>query len=501
MEDPETFVVVLSSADSAEELTYEPVTGTILEATTVIEIPSGETVVANEDGMVVARNDGDVLFQAERKDVARLRFVSDDQDSTLEVRDLGKYRGLRTLVQFDGNGGTDILRIPDSNTSFDLDGPLHELTGVEQIDVSTVADIAVTAEGVRRNSTDDQLMLMLGQDTRVSLDSVWEHASPRLSGSEAIYRITQDQALVELATENAWHNPVLAHDVNRDGKLSELDALVVINALSRSGDRDLESVDSLTEFPGSSLDVSDDGQLGSIDAIRVINELNRQSVTSAEPSSGSVYTIGNSLTWDTVPSLLDEGPTWHTFCSRNLVFIKENPDGHCVDTSTPWPQALDENQFDWVVVQPFDGTTLDQDATIISEWMASQPDANFVLHTGWARHGVFSEVLSEGNPDNEMRSNQAYIQDLIDEVHERNPGRTLTSTWAFEYLEDILSDIEAGVGPFGELSHLYRDHIHLTRDAGRYLMHNVLRQTVGQPTSAAGFDIDPVVRAYLDDML
>ena len=45
------------------------------------------------------------------------------------------------------------------------------------------------------------------------------------------------------------------------------------------------------------------------------------------PGSGgpSYYLIGNSLTWDTVPSKLDGDVQWHVDCGKSLPFIYENP--------------------------------------------------------------------------------------------------------------------------------------------------------------------------------
>lgn len=49
---------------------------------------------------------------------------------------------------------------------------------------------------------------------------------------------------------------------------------------------------------------------------------------------------------------------------------------------------------------------------------------------------------------------------------------------------------------------LHRDKIHLTLDAGRYLMHNAMRKALGQPRSATGFEkLEPQFRRYLDQVL
>src|SRR5690606_39121687 len=60
----------------------------------------------------------------------------------------------------------------------------------------------------------------------------------------------------------------------------------------------------------------------------------------AEDKTKSYYLIGNSLTWDTSPSLLDGDVQWHVDCGKSLPYIMAHPEMPCVKTSTLWPQAL-----------------------------------------------------------------------------------------------------------------------------------------------------------------
>jgi hypothetical protein len=96
----------------------------------------------------------------------------------------------------------------------------------------------------------------------------------------------------------------------------------------------------------------------------------------------SIFLIGNSLTWDTVPPKLDGDVQWHVDCGKSLPFMYENPQKPCVKSSTLWPEALAEKQYDIVSVQVHYGSTLDEDAAVIGAWLALQPKAVFVLHTG-----------------------------------------------------------------------------------------------------------------------
>jgi hypothetical protein len=95
----------------------------------------------------------------------------------------------------------------------------------------------------------------------------------------------------------------------------------------------------------------------------------------ADDKAKSYYLIGNSLTWDTVPSLLDGDVQWHVDCGKSLPYIYAHPEMPCVKNSTLWPQALKEKQYDLISVQPHYGSTLAEDADTISKWVEMQPKA------------------------------------------------------------------------------------------------------------------------------
>lgn len=216
----------------------------------------------------------------------------------------------------------------------------------------------------------------------------------------------------------------------------------------------------------------------------------------ASAKADLIYNIGNSLTWDTVPSRIDGDVEWDVFCNRNLQYIYDNPAGYCVNSSIRWDNALANTQYDFVTVQPFSGTTLQQDADIIEEWMSMQPNAQFVIHPGWASHTNYAGVYNAGNPDNMMRANPAYIGDLIAELELRT-GRTFINTNSHDILWSIHQDIQNGIGPFDELSDLYRDNVHMTYNYGQYLMNNAMRHALGQSLRDGG-NLDPTITTYLD---
>ena len=225
-------------------------------------------------------------------------------------------------------------------------------------------------------------------------------------------------------------------------------------------------------------------------------------VIADEPATSRCYLIGNSLTWDTVPSLLSGDVQWHVDCGVNLPFIHANPEKPCVKTSTLWPHALRDRQYDVVSVQPHYGSTLAQDVETISAWMTLQPKAVFVIHSGWAWHSKRAEEFASYAPPEEMTHSPGYFRALVAELRRVHPGREIRQTLMQNLLAKIAEDIAAKQAPFEKLEDLYRDAIHLTHNHGKYLAHNAMRRALGQAPSAAGFEkANPDVKLYLNGVL
>lgn len=195
----------------------------------------------------------------------------------------------------------------------------------------------------------------------------------------------------------------------------------------------------------------------------------------------SVYLIGNSLTWDTVPSRLDGDVQWHVDCGKPLTYIQAKPTEPCVKTSTLWPAALEEKQYDIVSFQPHYGTTLKEDVEAIATWLNLQPDAVVVIHTGWARSAQRIEEMASTDVDGALTHSRDYFIELLRALRTRFPDREFRTTACMLLLETIVEDIADGDAPFDAVEELYRDAIHMNVHTGRYLMHNAMRQTLGQP--------------------
>ncbi len=222
----------------------------------------------------------------------------------------------------------------------------------------------------------------------------------------------------------------------------------------------------------------------------------------ADQPSKSYYLIGNSLTWDTMPSRLDGDVQWHVDCGKSLPYIFAHPQAPCVKSSTLWPQALKQKQYDFVSFQSHYGATLAEDVTTISVWVELQSRAIFVIHTGWAHHAKRAQEYANEDISGLMQHSPAYIDALLDRLRTKYPDREFRQTHAIDLLAQIAADIGTGRAPIEKLSDLHRDAIHMRIDSGRYLMHSAMRQALGQPPPSQGFeDLSPDLRQYLDRVL
>lgn len=150
-------------------------------------------------------------------------------------------------------------------------------------------NFVVSVDDSRFEIVDGQLKLREGvfliradqQDARVVI-TAYESANPSAGTSETFF-------IEVLANENPFHNPNSPYDVNGDDEVTPLDALLILNAISRNG-----GGGPISQFdpPGRYWDVNGDGQITPLDALLILNYLNVQNRPrpTGEPESGSATT-------------------------------------------------------------------------------------------------------------------------------------------------------------------------------------------------------------------
>ena len=145
-------------------------------------------------------------------------------------------------------------------------------------------------------------------------------------------------ALAASRVDSPRHNVAKPEDVNLDGAISVLDALVVINDLSRLGSRTLTPA----EASGYSVDVNNDGMVSAIDALFVINLLERidssgEGERIVDNSSRSAQTSESTPSSNPTPSDAPLQPLAAT--SVDAVFAPNHRD----DSNDPYDPFLQNN--------------------------------------------------------------------------------------------------------------------------------------------------------------
>ena len=78
--------------------------------------------------------------------------------------------------------------------------------------------------------------------------------------------------VLEDLVETPWHNEFVPTDVDRDGVVSPIDVLAIINDINARGSGRIAN----SPAPDAALDVNDDGVIAPNDVLAVIDELNNQ---------------------------------------------------------------------------------------------------------------------------------------------------------------------------------------------------------------------------------
>ena len=184
---------------------------------------------------------------------------------------------------------------------------------VGQVETMTLnrptADIAYAIAGGHADTGVRLDNLKFGPQTSTVTDAFGAYSLPNLSpgsyqvqvagpaGSQATTPTTQSVALAANSTGakidfgfaafvSPWQNQTKQFDVNNDGAISPIDALLIINDLNLKGSRVLTVADASLPF----IDVNGDGNVSPIDALQVINSIEvppseGESMVTSQPSA------------------------------------------------------------------------------------------------------------------------------------------------------------------------------------------------------------------------
>ena len=238
---------------------------------------SGELHVEAVGGDVVVRSNSVTLFRAPGTSLARLEINGRSGDDTLNVANLDAI--FDGLVAGDAGEGSDLLRLTGAGQSLDFTQIADaDIQGLESIDISGAGNNTLkldVSEVLNLSPTTDTLRLTHDDGDVVSYGSGWVVNLPDIIGSQFVHVLKQTGATIEVANTTAFQNPFLALDVNRDGRVAPIDALIIINRLNDIGPGPLStptSVTGLTEY--FYYDTNGDRSAAPIDVLQIVNFLN-----------------------------------------------------------------------------------------------------------------------------------------------------------------------------------------------------------------------------------
>ena len=138
----------------------------------------------------------------------------------------------------------------------------------------------------------------------------------------------------------------------------------------------------------------------------------------------NIFLIGNSLTQDTIPH--DYATAWHIAPSQGLLSIYNNPSANFLAGSTQWDTAFAATQYDLISVQPYpsldEPDAMTASVTVISDWVTLQPNAKFIIHTGWAGYQSHDAFYQSTRITGTLAWNRSFYEELISRLRTANPG-------------------------------------------------------------------------------
>lgn len=173
----------------------------------------------------------------------------------------------------------DVAIVPTLESRIGLDGVFDDIEGDALSYEVTSPDGTPLPSWLRFDAASKTLVATPG------LQQVGQRTSVQVrvtdSGDPAQSTSLQFEAFVD----NPYHNEIDPLDVNHDGFVSALDALIIINDLNASDPRDLP-VPSPINSPAGDLDVTNDLFVTPLDALLIVNELNGANVEGEGEGSG-----------------------------------------------------------------------------------------------------------------------------------------------------------------------------------------------------------------------
>ncbi|MEM7478687.1 MAG: cadherin domain-containing protein, partial [Planctomycetota bacterium] len=205
------------------------------------------------------------------------------------IEDVPPHRNVRSVVAIDVVDLEDnpyVISVPNSNVPIDREGmPIGEIT-VEDGIGSPTSRFELILSDPRFQIVDGVLRLAPGVSMSALLVGPLE-LEFLVQDSSGIRADEMSTLTLEVIDRSPWTNLALPADVNRDGAVSGIDALIVINEVNvRNSSTFLSRPRRENELALPDFDVSGDGFLTALDALIVIDLINRGITGEGEGETG-----------------------------------------------------------------------------------------------------------------------------------------------------------------------------------------------------------------------
>ncbi|MEM9589173.1 MAG: dockerin type I domain-containing protein, partial [Planctomycetota bacterium] len=248
------------------------------------------------------------------QDVVDVAFAGGTGDDSLILNDLIDKTA-------DGGEGLDQILARGANATIDFAAAADQaIQAIEviRLDPALPNSVRVDPEAiVRVIGSDADLTVRGDSDDTIDIGEGWQHNAPETIDGQFHQSFSAGDLLLKVASGRPFQNVLQPTDVNADGKVSPLDALLVINAIIRARSPEVEKGDERPTDVSSFLfeDVSGNGAVSALDALLVINRLSRQrQELESDPESESQLLTAPNIRSSTVDdNLSDDGESRSLF--------------------------------------------------------------------------------------------------------------------------------------------------------------------------------------------
>ncbi|MCS7468168.1 FG-GAP-like repeat-containing protein [Stieleria sp. ICT_E10.1] len=151
------------------------------------------------------------------------------------------------------------------------------LRNIERLDLTDAASQALDLDApavIAMTDANNSLHVNLGAEDQLTLANGWQFETPINVAGYATHRLVKDDATLHVSSGSVWQNPFNRFDVNRNGEVSLIDALITINRLAVDSQNELPLLPEMSSYQF--YDVNGDGLATSRDALAIINSLATQ---------------------------------------------------------------------------------------------------------------------------------------------------------------------------------------------------------------------------------